>query len=171
MKTDTMTTGAPTVAGGTIEDASPTTAHAATHAVGIAAAKHDKRNASITSGVVKKTATTEELGRIGSVCSSNTARAEGWSGSQPPRIARSAPPDGPRIGGHRCSKGANARRRPGRAACRLSGLHRKNPAGSVRSSTSYGGAQTGSPDHRSGESRGYAASNKPKNTTFGSSNR
>ena len=79
MKTDTVMTRAPTVAGGTIEGAVSTAARVATHAVAITAVKHDTsaRNAPITSGVMKRTATTEELGHIGSARSSRTAGAKG----------------------------------------------------------------------------------------------
>jgi hypothetical protein len=78
-KTDTVTTGTTIVAGETTEDVGSTAARVATHPLGIAAVKHiiNKRDASITSGFMKRTATTEELGRIGSARSSITARAEG----------------------------------------------------------------------------------------------
>ena len=79
MKTDTVMTRAPTVEGGTTKGAGSTAARVATHVVAIAAVKHDTstRNTSITSGVMKRTATTEELGHIGSARSSSTAGAEG----------------------------------------------------------------------------------------------
>jgi len=157
MKTDTVTTGASTVKSGLTEDTGSAAAHAATHAVESADGKCDidRRNASSMSGVTKKSApaaTMEESGCTRSAHSSSTARVRGWNDSQLLMTSRSAPPGGSEIGDHRCSRGSN-------------------PARSARSVTSRGSDQTGSPDHRSGESRGYAASNKPKNTTFGSSNR
>jgi hypothetical protein len=65
MKTDSTTAGTFTIVGGTIEDAVSTTARTATHAVENTGVKRgiDRRNASATSGVIKKstpTATTEE---------------------------------------------------------------------------------------------------------------
>ena len=78
MKTDTVITHAPTITGGTTEDAGSTAARVATHAAVIATVKHDASagNASITSDVMKRTATIDELGHNGSAHSSSTAGAK-----------------------------------------------------------------------------------------------